>query len=235
MKKIYLIPNVLSSTNKPESFLAPMIGEILDSLDGLFIESVKGTGQLFKYLGIKKHIREWKYVLLNEHTNPSDISSFIKEIADNESWGIISDAGLPGIADPGSLLVQAAHRKNIKVIPLPGPSSIFLGLMASGLTGQVFAFHGYLPRKDEERMKMIKALEKESDARSMSQIFIEAPYRNVILFDELIKHLDDSTRLSVAVDLTGENETIVTKTVREFKHAKPEIPTDFPAIFLFQA
>lgn len=235
MKKIYLIPNILSTTNQPENFLSPLIKSTLEQLDGLFIESVKGAGLLLKFTGIAKHISQWKYVLLNEHTNPSEIPAFLSDIGEDESWGIVSDAGLPGIADPGGLLVQAAHKKNIKVIPLPGPSSVFLGLMASGLTGQRFAFQGYIPRKDEERMKFIKNLEKESDSRSMSQIFIEAPYRNASLFDELLKHLDDSTRLCVCVDLTGENELIISKSVREFKKQKTIIPNDYPAIFLFQA
>lgn len=234
MKKLYLIPNLLSA-DSTVSHLPEIVKEILPNMDGLFIESVKGVGQLFKQIGIQKHIREWNYILLNEHSKYHEISEQLSLIPKTESWAILSDAGLPGIADPGSLVVKYAHSKGIPVIPISGPSSILLSLIASGLNGQRFCFQGYLPRNEHERVKVISSLERESSARQMTQIFIETPYRNNELFAAFLKTLNPATQLSVAIDITGKNEQFITKTIAEFKTMNFEITTDFPAVFLFLA
>ena len=234
MKKLYLLPNLLS-TESTISHLPEIVKEILSETDGLFIESVKGVGQLFKQLSVQKNIREWNYILLNEHSKFHEISEQLSQIPKTENWAVLSDAGLPGIADPGSMVVRYAHSKGIPVVPISGPSSILLSLIASGLNGQRFCFQGYLPRNEHERNKVISSLERESASRQMTQIFIETPYRNQDLLSALLKTLNPTTQLSIAVDITGKNERFITKSISEFKNQKIEISTDFPAVFLFLA
>ena len=160
-----------------------------------------------------------------------DIESFRKKIKEEKTIGIISEAGCPGIADPGQQLVAIAHQLNVEVKPLVGPSSILLALMASGMNGQQFKFNGYLPIKDHERNKAIKDLEAESAKKNCTQIFIETPYRNNQLIDALLGNCQPSTKICIAVDLTGEEEFIKTKTVADWKKDKPDIHKR-PAIFL---
>lgn len=234
MKKLYLLPNLLSSTSDMNQ-LPKIMAEILPQMDGLFIESTKGVGQLFKQLGITKNIREWSYFLLNEHTSEKDLLSFLTTIPENETWAIISDAGLPAIADPGSFVVRFAHQHQIQIIPIGGPSSILMALMASGLTGQRFCFHGYLPRNENERIKMIQNLERESSARNMTQIFIETPYRNRDLLKTMLKTLSDQTLLSIGSDITGENEQFKTLLISDARKTPPHVSDNDPAVFLFLA
>jgi 16S rRNA (cytidine1402-2'-O)-methyltransferase len=146
--------------------------------------------------------------------------------------GIISESGCPGVADPGAKAVAFAHQRNIQVIPLVGPSSILLGLMASGLNGQKFAFHGYLPIDGKEAIKTIKDLERESKQKQQTQIFIETPFRNNQVFDHFLNSLDQDTLLTIAIDIAGDKENIRTKSVRDWKAFKPVLPKT-PSIFLF--
>jgi len=172
--------------------------------------------------------------VLDEHSRRGDVESLIPMIREQGKVGVISDAGLPGIADPGSELVRLAHQHNIKVIPLTGPGSIFLALMASGLNGQNFAFNGYLPVKQADRIRKMKALENRSKTEQQAQLFMETPYRNMHMVDDLLKHLQPETMLCIAADLTLPSEFIHTRTVREWKEQQPDLKKR-PAIFIVQA
>jgi 16S rRNA (cytidine1402-2'-O)-methyltransferase len=159
---------------------------------------------------------------------------FFQPVLQGRNVGILSESGCPGVADPGAIAVYYAHQHDIQVIPLVGPSSILLALMASGLNGQRFAFQGYLPIESKELVHSIKELERESRQRQQTQIFIETPYRNNSIMNALLKSLSENTRLTVALDLTGNSETVNTYTVKRWKELKPEFPK-LPAVFLFLA
>ena len=170
---------------------------------------------------------------LNEHSDIKDIEAYIPYLKDNDV-GIISEAGCPGIADPGAELVALAHRHNYQVVPLVGPSSILLALIASGCNGQNFSFNGYLPVNRSERVKSLKTYEKQSAAENRTQIFIETPYRNLQLFEDIVSSLSPVTRLTVACDITTENEYIKTMQIKDWKHVKPDI-NKRPTIFILYA
>jgi 16S rRNA (cytidine1402-2'-O)-methyltransferase len=176
------------------------------------------------------NIPELNFYLLNEHTRESETTTYL-DVCENFSIGLLSEAGVPCIADPGSMIVKMAHLKNIEVIPLVGPSSIILALMASGFNGQSFAFNGYLPIARPERNKAIKQLEKKALLENQTQIFIETPYRNIQLLDDLLKNCTDTTKLCIACDLTLQNQYIKCCTIKEWKNIKPDIHKR-PAIFL---
>jgi len=171
------------------------------------------------------------FSVLDKETTPEAIGELLKPIQDGHDIGIISESGIPAVADPGNLAVAYAHSKNIPVVILPGPSSIMLAMAASGLNGQQFAFHGYLPIDEKECSGAIKTFEKESKARNQTQIFIETPFRNNRLLKAFLKNLSPTTRLCVAIDLTGAEEKIISKTVKSWPSV--ELPK-LPAIFLFQ-
>ena len=169
--------------------------------------------------------------VLDEHTRPEDFANLLAPLLAGNDMGLLSEAGCPAIADPGAELVRIAHQKNIRVVPLVGPSSILLALMASGLNGQRFMFHGYLPVEPDKRLMRIVELEKESIARDQTQIFIETPYRNQKLLEALVQACQASTSLCVASEITLASERIATRTVKEWKHLLPGINKK-PAIFL---
>jgi 16S rRNA (cytidine1402-2'-O)-methyltransferase len=168
---------------------------------------------------------------LNKHTESKDIPSYLQACLEGHSVGMISEAGCPGIADPGALLVAVAHQKNIPVVPLVGPSSIFLALMASGFNGQKFAFHGYLPIDKSEKRSTLKNLEKEAQQKDQTQIFMETPYRNDKFLEDVLQTLQPSTLLCIACDITLETEFIKTKSVAQWKKDKVSLHHR-PAIFL---
>ncbi|MFN8689517.1 MAG: SAM-dependent methyltransferase, partial [Cyclobacteriaceae bacterium] len=164
----------------------------------------------------------------------ADLNEIMQPLLEGDSIGVISESGCPGVADPGALAVRWAHAHQVRVVPLVGPSSLLLALMASGLNGQKFAFHGYLPIEGQEAARKIRELERESAAKGQTQIMIETPYRNANLFQNLIKNLSAHTRLCIAMDLSGKSEWVQTQTVEEWrKHATPWPKT--PAVFLFLA
>jgi 16S rRNA (cytidine1402-2'-O)-methyltransferase len=182
---------------------------------------------------VERKIEELEFVELNEHTtNDADVERMLKPILAGRSAGVISEAGVPGVADPGADIVALAHRHGIRVVPLVGPSSILMSLMASGLNGQLFAFVGYLPVKDQERQKRIKELERRVMTEHQAQIFIEAPYRNVKLFEALVKSLAPQLRLTVATDITSPQEFIVTRSVAEWRKSAVPDMAKRPTIFL---
>ncbi|RLD32544.1 MAG: SAM-dependent methyltransferase, partial [Bacteroidetes bacterium] len=171
---------------------------------------------------------------LDKHNPGSLIKQFIVPLLENHDMGLLSEAGVPGVADPGSDIVQLAHQNNIKVIPLVGPSSLLLALMASGLNGQQFAFSGYLPIQSHQRKKAIQSLEKRSKIENQSQLFIETPYRNISLLNDILNTCQSGTLLCVAADITLDSEFIQTKRIKEWKAKLPDIHKK-PAIFILLA
>ena len=167
--------------------------------------------------GLKGHIEELRMVELNEHSTSEEVEAMLSLFDDGCDVGLISEAGLPAVADPGAALVELCHRKGIEVVPQVGPSSLMLALMGSGLNGQSFAFRGYLPAKTDERRTAIREVEKLSGSLHQTQIFIETPYRNDSLLADLLQCLNPSTRLCIAADLTLESQTILSKSVGEWK------------------
>jgi 16S rRNA (cytidine1402-2'-O)-methyltransferase len=231
MGVVYLIPAPLE-----ESSLTSLPGYILSAIQScqvFFVENERTTRRYFKKLDPAMVIDD--HTWYNMEKGAEDIrAAFIKEVRSGMNIGIVSEAGCPGIADPGQLLVELAHQEGVTVRPLVGPSSILLSLMASGFNGQQFAFHGYLPVDDAERMKKIKSLEEQSAKNKSTQIFIETPYRNDKLLSAILKTAHPKTRLCVAVSLTAENEKIWSMTVGEWKKNTPTLHKQ-PAIFLMMA
>ena len=206
---------------------------VMNSLDYFIVENVRSARRFLSKAGIERKIDELEFVELNEHTtSPQDIERMLHPIVAGRSAGVISEAGVPGVADPGADIVALAHRHGVKVVPLVGPSSILMVMMASGQNGQSFAFNGYIPVKEPERGKAIKALERRAQQERQAQIFIEAPYRNVKLFDTLRKTLSPKMRLTVAADITSKDELIVTRTVEEWQRSAVPNIEKRPTIFV---
>lgn len=232
MGKLFLIPNTLGETDIHHVISTEVIA-IIKSLKVFASENPKNTRRYLKKIDKKIDVELLTFVELSEHSAPEDIEACLDYLT-KEDVGIISEAGCPGIADPGAELVALAHRNGIQVIPLVGPSSILMALIASGMNGQRFSFNGYLPVKESDRQKMLKNYERQSAQENRTQIFIETPYRNLKLFEEMLRVLSPKTLLSVACDITTENEYIRTMPVQEWKTQKPDIQKR-PAIFLFYA
>lgn len=198
------------------------------------VEAEKTARKHLKALGVSTPIRELAMSTLNEHTKPADVAALLAPLLAGEDVGLISEAGCPAVADPGAQLVALAHERGIRVAPLIGPSSILLALMASGANGQCFAFHGYLPVDAAEKAKVVKELEQRSRERNETQVFIETPYRNNALLQQLRETLAPSTRLAVACDLTLPTETIVSRLVKDWPQDAPDFHKR-PAIFILHA
>ena len=205
------------------------------SLKHFIAENAKSARAFLKTLPSQTPLQEIGITELNEHTRAADLAGLLEPLLSGFDAGLISEAGCPAVADPGAALVALAQARGIRIAPMIGPSSILLALMGSGLSGQNFAFHGYLPAKDDLRQKKIAALEKESRAEKRTQIFIETPYRNRQMFDALIKTCAPQTQICLATDLTLESASIVTRSVANWKKtAAPEIDLR-PTVFLLQA
>ena len=227
--KIYLIPTPIGETNVYD--VTPQGNQqVIRSLDYFVVENLRSARRFLSKAGIGKSIDALKLAELNEHTPPQEVEKLLQPVLNGENAGIISEAGVPAVADPGADLVALAHRKNIEIVPLVGPSSILLAVMGSGLNGQSFAFNGYLPVKQPERNKAIRHFETRALKENQSQFFIEAPYRNTKLFDDLMAALGGETRLTIAADLLQPDQLIRTKRVADWKKEKPDI-NKRPAIF----
>ncbi len=226
--KLYLIPNFLSEDN-PDNFIAEMVRNMVHHLKNFVVENEKQARALIKRLQLENAQSELHIWLLNEHTNPNEVPALLKALEGGDA-GIISDAGLPCIADPGSALVALAQAKNIEVIPLPGASSMMMALMGSGFNGQQFAFSGYLPIDKTPKIKRIKELESQAH-RGVSQIFMETPYRNLQLLDELIAQCNSQTKLCIACNISSHKGWVKTKTMSQWKNQKPEIHK-IPCVFV---
>jgi len=231
---LYLIPCTLGET--PAQHVLPQhVIEIARKLTHFVVEHPKTSRQFLSALKPEHPIQSLNFATLNEHTADTELNNLLAPLLAGHDLGIISEAGCPGIADPGASLVNLAHRKSIRVIPLVGPSSILLALMASGMNGQCFAFHGYLPINEFERNKAITGLEAESSKRKQTQLFIETPYRNAKLFSALITCCRSQTQLCIATDITLPSERIRTHPIAYWKsHPTPEFHKR-PSLFLLQA
>ncbi len=231
--KLYLIPNLLGNDDFRKS-LPDFNLQIVHQIRIFVVENEKSARKFIKTILPEKKQSELEIHILDKDTSVKEVHDLIQLFKRNQPIGIISEAGLPAVADPGSKLVRLAHQKGVPVFPLTGPSSILLALMASGMNGQQFAFHGYLPIDKLERKKMIQRLEQESRKNNCTQIFMETPYRNNQLLEDLIKFCQSSTSICVAANLTMEDEFVWTGSPKEWAQKK----TDFhkkPAIFLLES
>jgi 16S rRNA (cytidine1402-2'-O)-methyltransferase len=205
----------------------------MDGLDYFIVENTRTARRFLSKAGVARPIDELEFRELNEHTAAGrEVEELIAPLLAGRSAGVISEAGVPGVADPGALAVEACHRHGIRVVPLTGPSSIVLAMMASGLNGQSFAFNGYLPVKPPERAQAIRRLERRARSEGQSQMFIEAPYRNAKLMEQLLQVLAPATRLTLAMDLTAPGEFIATRTVEEWRRSRLPEMQKRPAIFI---
>ncbi|HYR06051.1 MAG TPA: SAM-dependent methyltransferase [Gallionella sp.] len=231
---LYLVPCTLGDT--PAAQVLPQhVIDIARKLRHFVVEHPKTARQFLATLKPEHPIQLLQFATLNEHTAPQELAGLLAPLLAGEDAGILSEAGCPGIADPGAYLVNLAHRNGIRVVPLVGPSSILLALMASGLNGQCFAFHGYLPIEDAERSKAIAALETESAKRKQTQLFIETPYRNEKIFGALLTQCRPQTLLCVATDLTLPGESIQTRSIAQWKSQPMPQLNKHPSIFLLLA
>lgn len=227
---LYLIPNSLGNPD-PQVFLPARVISLIPSLKYLVVENTRNARRYLKSIERSIDIDSITFFELNKHTKSEDIHSFLQPLMQGNDTGILSEAGVPGVADPGAEVVRLAHQLGAKVVPLTGPSSILLALMASGQNGQSFRFLGYLPVKSQERIHALRNLESKALKEHETQIFIETPYRNMQLLQDILTTCRPDTKLTVAVDLTTETESVITLAVSEWKKKKPELHKR-PAIFL---
>jgi 16S rRNA (cytidine1402-2'-O)-methyltransferase len=230
--RLYLLPAWLAEDAPPEAVLPASVLERLRALDAFVVEDAKSARRFLAACGHPKPMREIEMAELSEHTGASAVPALLAPLAAGRDVGLLSEAGVPAVADPGALLVAAAHARGIRVVPLVGPSSIVLALMASGLEGQRFRFLGYLPTEPAARRARMLEAERDSARARETQVFIETPYRNDALLADLLQSLRAPTRLAVAADLTGPNEWIRSDAIEGWK-ARPSPPIGKrPAIFL---
>ena len=228
--KLFLIPNTLGLSSI-ENSIPTAVSEAINEIDTFITENGKEARRLLKMLKIQKDFSSLTFFELNKHTPEEDVTSFIQPLLNGKNTGVISDAGCPGVADPGAEIVRLAHENRIQVIPMVGPSSITLALMASGFNGQQFVFHGYLPKDRKARIFEIRKIEKETQKSGQSQIFIETPYRNNHLIEDIVSTCNPNTQFCIAANLTHSNERIISGSVQDWK----KINTNFhkmPAVFL---
>jgi len=232
MGRLFLVPNTIGESTITGVIPSEVI-EIIRNLRAFATENPKNTIRYLKKIDKSIRIDELVFLDLNEHSDRKQVEYCLSWLEKGDV-GIISEAGCPGIADPGAELVALAQQKHYPVVPLVGPSSILLALIASGCNGQNFSFNGYLPVKENERAKALRRFEKQSSEENRTQIFIETPYRNMKLFQEMLSLLSPDTRLSIACDITTDKEYIRTMTVREWKKQTPDLHKR-PAIFILYA
>ena len=231
MAAVYLIPCVLAD-NASET-IPPYVTEAVKKCNVIFAENERTARRFLKLMDKAILIEDYEWFTIHK-AETEELQNFIKKIKENKTIAIISEAGCPGVADPGQILIAAAQKLNCIVKPLVGPSSILLALMASGMNGQQFEFVGYLPIDSAERVRKIKELEASSQKNNSTKIFIETPFRNNQLIEAVLKTCQDKTLLCIAVNITAVNESIQTSTVSEWKNKKPELHKQ-PAIFLLYA
>lgn len=226
---LYLLPNLLGEQEKWEAVLPASVSNAVTQLDGLIAESEKGGRYFLRRFPLKKPLQQMPIALLNEHTQDKELAHLLEPVKRGETWGVVSDAGLPCLADPGSALVLRAHQLGIRVVTFPGPSSVTHALILSGLPGQRFAFHGYLNR---ERAEHLLTLERRSQSDQATQLFIETPYRNLQTAEAALSTLSPDTLFCIAWDLTLPTECVITQPIQKWRQsALPDIHKK-PAIFL---
>lgn len=225
---LYLIPNSLGGG--VDAFATEWGKQLVQKIDHFVVEEIKSARRLLRALGMKRDFEEVQFYFLNEHTRSNEMDSLLKPLLAGHGAAIISEAGLPCVADPGSSLVALAHENGIKVVPLSGPSSIFMALMASGLNGQEFTFNGYLPRERSDRMRKIKQLDS-LGSKGHTQIFMDVPYRNQQVLEDLLQHCRTESKLCIACNISTQAEMIHTKTIAEWLMLQPSLPKE-PTMFL---
>lgn len=228
---LYMIPVTLGD-DRLSDVLPQEVMALTRKLDHFVVENEKSARRFLSSLKTEKPVREINMQLLNEHTEAKDIPALLSPLLAGHDVGMLSEAGCPGIADPGAALAEAAHRRGIRVSPLVGPSSILLSLMASGFNGQQFTFLGYLPSDKNARITKLKEIEKRSQQRKETQIFIETPYRNQHMLEDILAHCGDATKLCVASNISLENELIISKPIAEWKKMGPLDLQKQPTVFL---
>lgn len=232
--KLYLIPSLLGETEINRVIPEHNIS-IVHTLDSFVVEELRTARRFLKKCKYPRELDTISFYVLNEHSETTsqnaELGQFLNKVEQGISIGLLSEAGCPGIADPGADLVRMAHERNIRVIPLTGPSSIFLALMASGMSGQQFTFHGYLPAKTEERKLKIREIDRLCLKHNHSHIFIEAPYRNTQLIQALLSNCSDQTLLCIAQNISTESESIITRSIKGWKTKPPE-PGKVPVVYI---
>ena len=227
---LYLIPTPLAE-NSLDKLVTADLKSIVRNIDHFLVENVRTTRRFISSLKLDIEIDKLKFSVLDKKTSNEEISQLCSPLTRGVDMGVLSEAGCPGIADPGNLAVSFAHKNEIKVIPLVGPSSIFMALMSSGFNGQNFAFHGYLPIDKQERIKWIRGLENEVKKSKQTQIFMETPYRNMQVLADLLQVCKPFTRLCIARNITGTDELIATRSIEQWKKLTIELHKA-PTIFL---
>ena len=229
--RLFLIPAALSEEGSVDSILPPAVLSRVRSLDAFVVENAKTARAFLASCGHPRPLREIAMAELNEHTEEGAVPGLLEPARTGRDLGLLSEAGAPAVADPGARLVAAAHAEGIGVVPLVGPSAILLALMASGLEGQRFRFHGYLPVEANARREKLREIERHSSVNDETQVFIETPYRNDALLAEILRSCDAASRLAVAADLTGPGESIRLDTLGAWRE-RPTPPGKRPAVFL---
>ncbi len=233
--RLYLLPSNLCAPFEPVAILPASALAIISRLTDYVVEDPKTSRAFLKACGTTVPLQSLSLSVLNEHTDARSVDALLSPALAGRDLGLLSDAGAPGVADPGALLVAAAHRAGIEVFPLVGPSSLLLALMGSGLNGQQFCFHGYLPQDKSARRTAIESLEKQSAQRQQTQIFIETPYRNMALLKDVLTYCRPGTHLCIAADLTAPSQFLMTRTVGGWNEVAPPDLNRRPAVFLILA
>lgn len=231
---LYFIPVTLGDNDTISQVLPQAVIEQIYQLDHFIVENEKTARQFLSACQHPKAIRELTFETLNNQTKPNTLPQLLSPLNQGKDVGLMSEAGCPGVADPGAKLAEIAHQKGIRVAPLVGPSSILLSLMASGMNGQRFAFLGYLPSAQVDRIKRLKSIERNSAKYNETQIFIETPYRNMHLLEDMVKHCQAQTKLCIARNVSLPDETIITKTIQEWQKAELPDCHKKPTVFLLQ-
>jgi 16S rRNA (cytidine1402-2'-O)-methyltransferase len=231
--KLFLLPTIIADETQ-QNVIPPSVKETIKGLTFFLCENIRSARRYVSSLKVHSNIESLQFEVLDKDTLPDTLPKLLAPLFNGINAGVLSESGCPGIADPGALAVSYAHKNNIQVVPLVGPSSILLALIASGLNGQKFAFQGYLPVEAKEAMIAIKNLERESKEKNQTQIFIETPYRNNALMSHLTKTLRFDTKLCVAANLTADSEKIICQEISQWLD-KPITIEKVPAVFLFLA
>lgn len=231
--KVYLIPTTIADDTQARVIPA-QVREVLPSIGHFLAEDIRTARRYLSSLKVYDSIEPLQFSVLDKKTKPAALKEMFGPVMQGHNLGILSESGCPGVADPGALAVKYAHECGVQVVPLVGPSSLLMALMASGLNGQCFAFQGYLPINSKDRIQVIRELEKESRQKNQTQLFIETPYRNQAMFTDLVKSLSPATLLCVAYDITGTAEFLKTRSVSDWRK-EPLVLEKLPCVFLILA
>ncbi len=227
---LFLIPTVLAD-DTASAVICPQVREVTAQLQYFLVENARTARRYIKSIAPAQNIEALQITVIDKNSSDAELTAALQPLLAGQDAGVISEAGCPGVADPGAELARLAHQHGVNVVPLVGPSAILMGLMASGFNGQSFAFHGYLPIEKRDRLLALKGLEKEMAQKDQTQIFMETPYRNRQMVEDLLQNLSKDTKLCIAANITGANEFIKTRRVADWKGKVPDLHKQ-PAVFL---